>query len=353
MVVRLTRFLGFAAGALGGFAISQLIDWSEDVLGVSETLVIILFVILGCAIGYLFGGILGREIVGWYDRLDEKLRSVAMTDLVLSIVGVTGGLLIAILAASPLRLLEPRWISFASTTVLTLLLGYGGLRVAMTKREDLSRLVERRGTLSGELADSESAMKILDTSVVIDGRLPDLLRVGAIEGRMVVPRFVVSELQTLADSMDDLKRSRGRRGLDILESMRSGSARAELFSVDYPDTPDVDTKLLRLAEDSGGVIVTVDYNLTKVARVQGVEVLNLNEVANALRPAVVTGDPMRLRIAKEGKEPGQGVGYLEDGTMVVVEKAVDLVGEEADIVVTSIFQASAGRMVFARLKENP
>jgi uncharacterized protein YacL len=348
MIVRLSRFVGLVAGALGGFATSQLIDWSEDIgIGVSGTLVIILFVILGCAIGYLFGGILGRELAAWYERLDERLRTVALTDLILGVVGTTVGLLIAILASSPLRLVQPHWLSFASITAMTVLLAYGGMRVALAKREDFAQLIGRRYDAMGD--EAAGTLKIIDTSVIIDGRLGDILRAGALEGRVVVPRFVISELQTLADSADDLKRSRGRRGLDLLETLQAGSNAVELFSVEYAEIPDVDSKLLRLASDTQGTVVTVDYNLTKVARVQGIRAVNLNEIADALKPTVMTGDSMHIAITKEGKEPGQGVGYLEDGTMVVVEEAADKTGEEIDVVVTSIFQASAGRMVFAKV----
>ena len=346
MIVRLTRLTAFTAGALGGFAVSQQIDWSEQI-GIPETLVIILLIILGCAIGYLFGGILGRELDRWYDRLDERLRATAAADLLLGTVGIIAGLLIAILIASPLRLIEPAWVSFVATTALTVVLAYGFMRVALLKRMDFADLFGKR---IGAAIDDEplSRLKVVDTSAVIDGRLPDLVRIGAVEGRVVVPAFVLSELQTLADSADDLKRARGRRGLDLLETMRGGEVGLEIFTVDYADTPDVDSKLLRLSRDTGGTLVTVDYNLTKVARVQGVSALNLNEIANALRPNVAAGDELRIDIVRVGKEAGQGVGYLEDGTMVVVESASERVGDTIEIVVTSIFQASAGRMVFAK-----
>lgn len=349
MIVRLTRFVGFTLGALGGFSVSRLIDWSGDVLGISETLVIILFVILGCSIGYLFGGILGRELARWYDHLDERLRTVAATDLILGTTGTLAGLLVALLAASPLRMIDPPWLAVGSTSILTILLAYGGLRVALVKADDLAGLI---GRPSDEDASAGERMKIIDTSAVIDGRLGDLVRVSALRGRLVVPAFVIAELQTLADSADELKRARGRRGLDILETLRgSDPPLVEVFTVDYREVADVDAKLLRLARDTKGMLVTVDYNLTKAARIQDIAAYNFNEIANALRPNIVTGDEMSIAIVREGKEPAQGVGYLEDGTMVVIEKAADRIGEDVDVVVSSVFQASAGRMVFARVAD--
>jgi uncharacterized protein YacL len=303
MIVRLTRFSVFVAGALGGFAVSQLIDWSEEI-GVSGTLVIILFVILGCAIGYLFGGILGREITRWYDRLDERLRAVAAADLALGTAGILIGLAIAYFLSTPLRLIEPQWLSIASTALLMVLVAYGFMRVALLKSAEVGAYLGRRMG-ADEPLDAPAALRILDTSAVIDGRLTELARIGAIEGRLVVPRFVVAELQTLADSADDLKRGRGRRGLDLLDASRERDDAFELFSADYADIPDVDSKLLRLTADSGGTLVTVDYNLTKVARVQGLHVLNLNEIAEALKPNVMAGESLRVDIVKAGKEPGQ------------------------------------------------
>jgi rRNA-processing protein FCF1 len=192
-------------------------------------------------------------------------------------------------------------------------------------------------------------LKVLDTSAVIDGRFVELRELGLLEGEMRVPRFVLGELHTLADSADDMRRARGRRGLDLLARLKDvESQRVEVFEADFPDIPDVDNKLLRLAAETGAVVLTVDHNLTSVARVRGVGVLNLNEVASAMRPNHLPGERIRLRVAKEGKEPGQGVGYLEDGTMVVVAEGRDRIGRDADVEVTSVLQTSAGRMIFSR-----
>ncbi len=191
-------------------------------------------------------------------------------------------------------------------------------------------------------------MKFLDTSAIIDGRFLDLVDLGLLEGELRVPRFVLVELQTLADSADDTKRARGRRGLDLLTRARSADEPIEMFETDYPDIPDVDGKLLRLASDAEGAVLTVDYNLSKVAEVRGIAVINLNDVAAALKPAYLPGESLRLTIVREGKEPEQGVGYLEDGTMVVVQSGREHIGSIVDSEVTSVLQTSGGRMIFAK-----
>jgi len=188
----------------------------------------------------------------------------------------------------------------------------------------------------------------LDTSAIIDGRFADVARAGALEGPLRVPRFVLMELQTLADSADDARRARGRRGLDLLTAMSQGEPQVQVLEADFPELPTVDAKLVRLALTSGGAIVTVDYNLTKVARVEGVDVINIHEVADALKPVLLPGDTLRIAVNKEGKERGQGVGYLGDGTMVVIADAAGMVGSDADVEVTSVLQTSGGRMVFAK-----
>lgn len=198
-------------------------------------------------------------------------------------------------------------------------------------------------------APAESADKILDTSVIIDGRVAEVAETGFLEGRLVVPQFVLNELQAIADSSDSLKRARGRRGLDILRTLQqSADLEVEVETRDYPKIAEVDLKLIELAHDRGGRVVTNDFNLAKVAQVRGVDVLNVNGLANALKPAFLPGERMSVYVVKEGKEPGQGVGYLDDGTMVVVEDAAGDRGETVALEVTSVLQTSAGKMVFGR-----
>lgn len=349
MIIHLSRLVLFAAGALGGFLVSGLVDWAEAT-NFPHYLVIIMLVVLGAAIGYLVGGILGRELARGYDYVEERVTSLSTSEVILGIVGLILGLVVALLASYPLRLLEPRWIGFLGSAVMSLLLGYGGFRIVLTKRGEFARSF---GRISGDppsLTEAPPLLKHLDTSAVIDGRFAEIRRHLFLEGRVVTPRFVLAELHTLADSADDQKRSRGRRGLDLLETLQQDPYRVEVFEADFPEIPDVDSKLVRLAKETGGAIVTVDHNLAKFARVQGVRVLDVNELAMALKPGLLSGDEMELSIVREGKEPGQGVGYLEDGTMVVVEEADGDVGGSIEIVVTSVFQSSAGRMIFAKKK---
>jgi uncharacterized protein YacL len=229
-----------------------------------------------------------------------------------------------------------------------IIFAYVGVRSALIKRRDVARMLSR--VAPGSETASGASMKVLDTSAVIDGRFAELLRAGFVEGAVRVPGFVLAELQTLADSADDLRRARGRRGLDLLAALRTGEHPVEVFSVDYPELPDVDGKLVQLARDAEATIVTVDYNLTQVARVQGVGVLNVNDLAAALKPAHLPGETIRINVAREGKEADQGVGYLSDGTMVVVHNGKPFLGEDTDVIVTSVLQTAGGRMVFARPK---
>ncbi len=201
--------------------------------------------------------------------------------------------------------------------------------------------------------EKEKNYKILDTSVIIDGRIAEICDTGFIEGTLLIPQFVLIELQHIADSHDHLKRVRGRRGLDIIKRMQSQSkVEVEITDMDFPKVKEVDSKLILLAQKLGAKIITNDFNLLKLAEVQGVEVLNINALATALKPIALPGETLTITIIKEGKEQRQGIGYLEDGTMVVVENGIDKIGQTLNVVVTSILQTTAGRMIFAKIKEN-
>ncbi|MDH5296687.1 MAG: TRAM domain-containing protein [Nitrospirota bacterium] len=200
--------------------------------------------------------------------------------------------------------------------------------------------------------ESVSTKKLLDTSVIIDGRIADLCETGFIEGTLVVPHFILQELQHISDSSDGLKRARGRRGLDILNVLQKmNNIKVELVEDDFPHVKEVDTKLIELAKQMDAKVLTNDFNLNKVAGIQGVKVLNINDLCNALKPVVLPGETIRVFVLKEGKEAGQGVAYLDDGTMVVVDHAKRWIGKNADVIVTSVLRTSAGRMIFTRLKE--
>ena len=349
MITQLTRFMFATAGALAGLAAKNLVDWTSTI-GYPEYFVIILFVILGCAVGFIVGGIIGRELQRGYDMLESYIRGLATPDLTAITVGMIVGLIFAVLVSTPLHLIKPDVLAFWATVAVYVVCVYLGVKIAHVKAPDFGRLFTRGRATAQLPGGPTSAFKLLDTSTVIDGRFAEMARAGFLEGTLRLPRFVLAELQTLSDSADDGKRARGRRGLDLLATLQGSSRGVEVFEADHPEVPDVDGKLVRLAADLGATIVTTDYNLTQVARVQGVTVLNINELAAALRPSHLPGEVIHIDISRDGKEADQGVGYLEDGTMVVVQGGRERVGAEADVVVTSVLQTSAGRMVFSKLR---
>ena len=343
--VQLTRFVLAALGALAGLSVNGLIDWPTQIAYSRET-IIILFVILGTSIGFLAGGMIGREIQRAYDYFESYVRSMWLSDLLLASSGLLVGLVFALIISVPFRALQPPWVAIVGQVGLFVVLAYIGMRVSLIKRADVKRAFSK---FSPEATQAEFAgVRLLDTSAIIDGRFAKLVDSGFIDGELRVPGFVLSELQTLSDSADDVRRARGRRGLDLLTSMRGGERPVEIFAADYPDIPEVDSKLVQLATDAKASIVTVDHNLTQVARFQGITVLNVNDLATALKPNHLPGEQLRIQVTKEGKEPDQGVGYLEDGTMVVIQDGRKMLGTTADVLVTSVLQTSGGRMVFAR-----
>lgn len=233
--------------------------------------------------------------------------------------------------------------------LLAFLLGYVGAVVLLRKADELEGL---SGKLFPKVAARHDVHKILDTSVIIDGRIADVCETGFLEGTLVVPQFVLRELQQIADSSDSLKRARGKRGFDVLQRIqRIPKVKVQIRDLDYPGVREVDRKLIEVARALGGKVVTNDYNLNKVAELSGVQVLNVNELANALKPVVLPGELMHVHVLKEGKESGQGVAYLDDGTMVVVDHGKKHLGQSVDVLVTSVLQTTAGRMIFSRPRD--
>ena len=233
--------------------------------------------------------------------------------------------------------------------LFALLLAYLGSTVALAKRDELQDMSAK---LFPRSATTREASKILDTSVVIDGRIVDVCETGFLEGTLLVPQFVLRELQQIADSSDGLKRNRAKRGFDVLERLqRVSKVTVQIDGRDFPQVREVDRKLLELAKVTGGKVVTNDYTLNKLAGLSGVAVLNVNELANALKPVVLPGEPMHVHVVKEGKEAGQGVAYLDDGTMVVVDHGKRFISQTVDVTVTTVLQTTAGRMIFARLRD--
>ena len=288
------------------------------------------------------------RLVRWFER---KLDDLSMGQIFVGVIGLIVGLLIASLLSLLVAKINIPLIVVLLDVIIFVILIYLGWRIPTRRVKEINlpnlfRKGEARQQVTG------ARPKVLDTSAIIDGRFFDICETGIVDGSIVVPSFVLDELRHIADSADSLKRTRGRRGLDAIARMQAeDSGRITVYESDYPDLNEVDTKLLRLATELGGVAVTTDYNLGKVAAVQGVPVFNINDLANALRINVVAGEEIDVTIVKEGKEPTQGVAYFEDGTMVVVEGASKLVGETVPATVTSVLQTSAGRMVFAKVSD--
>lgn len=298
----------------------------------------------------LIGSLLGFLVALFVIQIEQIIRKVSLRIIVGGVIGTIIGLLIAFLFTYGLgfvSILEKQEVVPWIYILLTSILAYLGLVIGTKKAEEISF----SGFAGLKGFRSTVDFRILDTSVIIDGRIADICDTGFVEGNLIVPRFVLDELQHIADSSDSLKRSRGRRGLDILNRMqKSIGINIEIVDQDFPKIKGVDAKLVALAKKMNGKIVTNDFNLNKVAELQGIKILNVNELANALKPVVLPGELMIVKVIKEGKEPGQGVGYLDDGTMVIVDNASKYQGENVEVTVTSVLQTTAGRMIFSEMK---
>lgn len=284
---------------------------------------------------------------------ENTLQRTPIQDLVGGALGLIVGLIIANLFGAPLARIP--WIGPYIPVVASILLGYLGLSVGLKKKEEVLGLFSffKLGSRQGRAEVAKgSNYKVLDTSVIIDGRIADICRSGFLEGTLIVPRFVLEELQHIADSSDSLRRNKGRRGLDILNQMRKEQGiRIEIRDFDGLEKMDVDSKLIKVAKILDAPVVTNDYNLNKVAELEGVRVLNINELANAVKPLYLPGEEIgTVDVIKDGKEVGQGIAYLDDGTMIVIEGGKKYIGQSIGVLVTSVLQTSAGRMIFAKPK---
>ena len=304
----------------------------------------------------IIGFALGLTVQTTYRRLEAQIRNTSIETILTRAVGLAIGLLLANLMLAPVFLLPfPKEFAFIKPMLAILgsiMFAFLGIGLADTHGRTFLRLINPSSIETMLLAEGSiepASSKILDTSCIIDGRIEELLNTGFIEGQILVPQFVLQELQLLADASNDQKRIRGRRGLDILNRMQEAYPdRILIHPADYDDLSTVDAKLVRLSQEINAVLLTNDFNLSKVANLQKVSILSVNDLAQALRPIYLPGDPLELKILKQGKEPAQGIGYLQDGTMVVVEEGSDYVGEEVRVVVTSALQTVAGRMIFAK-----
>ena len=327
------------------------------------TMILRLFIILICSMGGLFiaGEIFGtRWAILWGAAggfmvailsilIEESVKKVSLKGLCGAALGLITGFIVAKLLADAflVDILKETRISLAVYLLTYSIPGYIGIKIGLKKGEEFS-FTSLKG-ISRFPAATENP-KILDTSVIIDGRVADICETGFIEGTFIIPQFILHELQHVADSADSIKRSRGKRGLEILHRIQKQvDVDVKIVEQDFPRIKEVDAKLVELAKKMGAKIVTNDSNLNKVAELQGVDVLNINQLTNALKPVVLPGEDISVKVIKEGKEPGQGVAYLDDGTMVVIENGFKYMGKNIDVMVTQILQTTAGRMIFAKV----
>ncbi|MBO5515134.1 MAG: TRAM domain-containing protein [Schwartzia sp.] len=343
------------------------------------TLAGLLCILAGAALGALVGSLTASYLISTLKRfsawVETQLNKMPIHDVLAGAIGLSLGLILATLLGGAFSRIPI--VGNYLPVVFAIVFGYLGIRITMTKREEIADMFsfiprffkdvlkarevrqepapapipEPLPEIKTEMPETgeDKRYKLLDTSAIIDGRIADVIDSGFLEGTLLIPVFVLEELQRIADSADALKRVRGRRGLDILQKIRSEAKLAvEIDSRDFDDIAEVDSKLVRLGQLVGGKIVTNDYNLNKVSELQGVPVLNVNELANAVKPVVVPGESMRVTVVKDGKEQGQGVAYLDDGTMIVIEGGHRHLNQNIDVEVTSALQTAAGRMIFAK-----
>ena len=342
-LVRLSVVLLLTAA---GFALGTEIDLLLDV-GDLETTRLITSV-LGALTGYVVGGVAGRTLVRGVDTAVQRLEGIPAIALISGAIGSGVGALVGLLLLLPMTVLPYPYVTIPITMVVAVLLTYAGARLGALRGADLGRYVGMRGRLDVSTPSRGAGVKLVDTSALIDARVLEVARAGFLEGTLVVFAFVLDELQSLADAGDPRRRHLGRRGLETVRRLQEdGPLAVEISDEDDEGVREVDAKLASLARRRQAALLTCDGNLARVAEISGVRVLNLHVLADAVRPPVLPGDRVDVRMVKPGREAGQGVGYLEDGTMVVVEGGADLLGRDIEVDVTSIVQSRQGRMLFA------
>lgn len=311
--------------------------------------------IVGGLIGYLFGVLVKRPIEQGLNKATQFFSKLHLSYLIFGSVGLVIGLIISWLIGFSLKAFNIPFVSNYLPFVIAILLGYFGFYIGSSRHKELTTMIKQsRGDehqiIDRQVSEGFRKYKILDTSTIIDGRILDVIRTGFLEGTFVISEHVLKELQYIADSSDSLKRARGRRGLDILNALQKDtSIQVDINDRSFDETEEVDLKLVRLAKELHGIVITNDFNLNKVAEFQNVKVLNINELASVIKPVVIPGEQMSVFIVKKGTEREQGVAYLDDGTMIVVEEGKHYINEEVHVVVTSSLQTNAGKMIFAKL----
>jgi uncharacterized protein YacL len=356
--VLLFTVLGIVLSRQGEAVLALLLPNSvltETILGITfMSLAAMLFGgIFGAIIGSFISPYLIKSLFMFTSTVEKSLSAMSTQDLIAGTLGLFLGLIIANLVG--LAFGSVPYIGPYVSVALSIILGYLGMHLVVSKKSELAGWLHlhAEGSFDKKKNKDHHTGKLLDTNVIIDGRVADIYRSGFLEGPIIVPVFVLEELQKIADSSDILKRNRGRRGLDILNHMRKNSKDDVIIVTnDFEDISEVDSKLVKLAREKNYKIVTNDYNLNKVAELQGVAVLNINDLAIAVKPAVIPGEQIFVQLVKSGKEEGQGVAYLEDGTMIVVENGSQCIGKEVPVIITSVLQTSAGKMIFAKLESD-
>jgi uncharacterized protein YacL len=349
-LIRNIRLLGAAIGGIVGLALATgLPRLFAD--GTFSGVLLAGWVLAWLVVGFAILPYLTVVPAGWLVR---QVQAISTAEFVTAVVGLLIGLLMGVLLGLPLsRLGDPlgQWLPLG----VSLILGLGMVGLTVAKRQDLVIAAETIGLFrrpDGDMGSPAVAGEphvVVDTSAIIDGRIAEIVESGFIYGTLVVPRFVLDELQHIADSSDTLRRNRGRRGLEILARLQKDDRTpVEIANEDFPDLGEVDAKLVALARARSRAILTNDFNLNRVAELQGVRVMNVNSLANAVKPALLPGETLRVRVIQEGKEPGQGVGFLDDGTMIVVEGGARFVDRDVDVTVTRVLQTVAGRMIFGQ-----
>ncbi|OGW80410.1 MAG: hypothetical protein A3C47_05025 [Omnitrophica bacterium RIFCSPHIGHO2_02_FULL_51_18] len=326
----------------------------------------VLFILLSTVVGFQLGGAFSSVADAWgligagigfgvsaaVIGFEQILGKVSLRGLSAAVFGLIFALIVSQFLSNAIDLIPDLDVGLASAfkLVLVLIISYLGMVLAMRGRDEFNLIIPY---IKFDRQDQKDTIMILDTSVIIDGRILDICQTKFLEGRFIIPRFVLKELQQVADSQDSLKRVRGRRGLDILNKLRKNThVGVKIHEEDFPEVTSVDEKLVKLAKVLGAKVLTNDFNLNKVAEFQGVTILNINELANSLRPVVLPGEALAVHLVKEGKEHDQAIAYLEDGTMVVVDNAKRAIGTDQKVTVTSVLQTAAGRMIFAKLESD-
>lgn len=349
MLISVIRLIFVTTGVVAGIQAGEYIskNWSNQefrFIPYSMAIAILL------GLGYVAGGVIGRKINSIVNSVIKNISKYSSNEIIAGAFGLIVGLIIAALISLPVSNID--FVGNYLAILIFAVLGYFGMVIALNKTSDMAF-----AGLLGKDTDGSPILgckkKILDTSAIIDGRILDVAKTGFLEGSVIVPRFVLGELHALADSEDIIKRNRARRGIDILRELRqSNYVKIQIDETDYPAIAQVDAKLVKIAKENQAGLITNDYNLNKIAQLENVPVLNINELSNAVKPILFPGERSTAKVLKEGKERNQGVSYLNDGTMIVIEDTRDKIGQEVEFVVTSVIQTQAGRMIFGKLKDN-